>query len=263
MSAATPITFVVPIAANGREILESNFLASPCLRSTHPHEIIIQENFSSAARAYNDALGKSTNDLVVFCHSDIFLPEPWISQLQQALDCLEVQDPRWGVLGCGGINPDGSGGGHIYSSGLGITGEPFEQPRAVQTLDEIVLVLRKSSGLRFDESLPHFHMYGADICLRAATMGMRSYVIDVFCIHNTHQYLIMPKEFYECLSHIKRVWKESLPIQTTCIRITRLNIPLYKRKLHDVYLRYIRKKEFSGTRVKDVSRLYKEICTRS
>ena len=69
---------------------------------------------------------------------------------------------------------------------------------AVQTLDEIVLILKKSSGLRFDDSLPHFHFYGTDICLRAAQRGMRSYAISAFCVHNTHQTLVLPEEFYEC-----------------------------------------------------------------
>ena len=260
MSASSPITFVV--AVNRRDLLESNFLASPCFRGPHPHQIIVQENFSSAAKAYNDGLDKSTNDLIVFCHQDVFLPEPWISQLQRMLDHLKIQDPQWGVLGCAGVNVDGPVGGHVHSSGLGIIGEPFEQPRAVQTLDEIVLIIRKSSGLRFDDRLPHFHMYGADICLRAAKMGMRSYVIDAFCIHNTDHNLILGKEFYECCGHMKRVWKDYLPIQTTCIKITRFNIPLFMKRMREVYQRYIRREETKGTRSKNVSQLYNEICPR-
>jgi hypothetical protein len=260
MSPLAPITFVV--AVNTREILDANFLASPCLQGPHAHQIIIQENFSSAAKAYNDAIDKSLNDLIVFCHADVFLPENWISKLEQALNYLAVHDPKWGVLGCGGMNPDGTGWGHIYSTGLGVTGEPFEKPGLVQTLDEIVLILRKSSGLRFDDTLPNFHMYGTDICLRAAKIGMKSYTIDAFLIHNTHQNLILAKEFYESASHIKRVWKDALPIQTTCIRLTRFNIPLYRRKLHEIYLRYIRRKEFDATRVKDVLRLHKQIGAR-
>ena len=250
------ITFAV--AVNSREVFENNFLASPCLRASH-HPILVQR-FDSAARAYNDALDKSVNDLMVFCHADIVLPQSWLLQLQRALDHLQGRDPAWGVLGCAGVTQDGSFWGHVYSSGLGIFGKPFEAPERVQTLDEIVLILRKSSGLRFDESLPHFHLYGADICLRAAKRGMKSYAISAFCIHNTHQNLILPKEFYECCKHIKRVWKDCLPIQTTCIRITRFNLPIYKRRLREAYLRYIRRKEVGGTRVGNVQRLLEELA---
>jgi hypothetical protein len=261
MSARTPVTFV--IAVNDRGLLERNFLMSPCLRDLDSHEIIIQENFTSAASAYNDAIDRAANDLIIFCHQDILLPKAWLTQLQAALDYLGVLDPHWGVLGSYGKTQDGRGWGYVYSSGRDVIGEPLQEPVAVQTLDEIVLILRKSSGLRFDQSLPHFHFYGADICLRAAKRGMKSYAISTFCIHNTHQTLVLPREFYECCRHIKQVWKEYLPIQTTCIRVTRLNCQVYSRQLRECYLRYIRRKEYGGTRVHDTLSLLEQFATRA
>ena len=250
MSITPNVTFAV--AVNSRQLLEHNFMQSPCFRKPHDYQILIQENFSSAAAAYNDAIDNSRNDLIVFCHQDVFLPENWLSQLDEALNYLEATDPRWGVLGSYGKTVDGRGWGHVYSSGRGVIGEPLNQPVPIQTLDEIVLILRKSSGLRFDESLPHFHLYGADICLRAAKKGMKTYAISAFCIHNTHQYLVLPDEFYECCRYIRRSWNESLPIQTTCIRLTKFNVPLYARRLREAYLRHVRRKVVGGTRVSDV-----------
>jgi hypothetical protein len=249
MSTRNPITFV--IAVNNKTLFEHNFLASPCLGQLQGQEILVQENFSSAAKAYNDAIDRATNDLIVFCHQDIVLPDAWPSQLQRALDDLAVADPQWGVLGSYGKTQDGRGWGYVYSSGRDVIGEPLHRPVAVQTLDEIVLILRKSSGLRFDDSLPHFHFYGADICLRAAKRRRKSYAVSTFCIHNTHQTLVLPKEFYECCTHIKQVWKDCLPIQTTCIRVTKFNFPVYSRRLREFYLRHIRRKECGGTRVQD------------
>lgn len=249
MSAPTPVTFVV--AVNNRDLFEHNFLASPCLGQSLNHQILIQENFSSAAKAYNDAITRAANDLIVFCHQDILLPEAWLSQLQRALDDLAVVDPKWGVVGSYGKTQDGRGWGYLYSSGRGVIGEPLERPVAVQTLDEVVLILRKSSGLRFDDSLPHFHFYGADICLRAAKREMKSYAISSFCIHNTRQTLVLPKEFYECCRHIKQVWKNYLPIQTTCVRITKFNVSLYSRRLREFHLRHIRRRECGGPRIQN------------
>src|SRR6187549_3260246 len=97
MSSRNPITFVVSV--NNTALFKDNFLASPCLGQLEGHEILVQEGFSSAAKAYNDALDRAANDLIVFCHQDILLPEPWMCQLQRALDQLEVIDPKWGVLG--------------------------------------------------------------------------------------------------------------------------------------------------------------------
>jgi hypothetical protein len=257
-----PITFVA--AVNSRGVLENNLLASPCLRKPHPHQIIIQEGYSSAAKAYNDAIGKSQNDLLVFVHQDVIFPDPWLSQLWAALNVLESDDPNWGVLGCGGTDGDGVGRGHLYSSGLGVLGEPFERPTPIRVLDEIVLILRKSSGLRFDDALPHFHLYGTDICLRAEGVGRENYVIPAFCIHNTHQGLVLPDEFYQCCNHIRRVWKDSLPIQTPCIRVTRSNLPVYSRRLLELYLRYVRRKavDVDGTRVNDVPQLIEALSAK-
>jgi hypothetical protein len=249
MRTAGPITFV--IAVNNREVFEQNFLASPCLKLSLDHQILIQENFTSAAEAYNDAIDRSANDLIVFCHQDVILPNVWLSQLQRSVEDLSTSDPKWGVLGSYGNTQNGSGWGHVYSSGEGTIGDPLERPAVVQTLDEIVLILRRSSGLRFDNSLPHFHFYGTDICLRAAKRAMKSYAIPGFCIHNTNQTLVLPHEFYECYSHIKRVWKEYLPIQTTCIKITKFNIPAYIRRVRECHLRYVRHTKFGGTRVED------------
>jgi len=248
------------VAVNNREIFDSNFLASPCLREPHPHQILVQEGFQSATQAYNDAIAKSSNDLIIFCHQDILLPENWFSLLDRALGELQTTDPKWGVIGPYGKTQDGRGWGHVYSSGRNVIGEPFERPIPIQTLDEIVLILRKSSGLRFDEHLPHFHFYGADICLRAAKMGMKSYAISAFCIHNTVQPLVLPREFYDCCKYVRREWSAYLPIQTTCVRITKSNFPLLRRRLKEAYLRYIRHKVLGGARVQNSRELLEHLA---
>ncbi len=148
------ITFVV--AVNDHKILGDNFLASPCFIGDHNHEILVQEHWESAAKAYNEAIDRATNDLIVFCHQDIILPRPWVGQVLEAVDYLHTNSPRWGVLGCYGVTASDQARGYVYSSGIGLMGEPLPRPAPVQTLDEIVLVLRKSADLRFDETLPNF-----------------------------------------------------------------------------------------------------------
>jgi hypothetical protein len=256
MADTKSITFV--IAVNNKNVFESNFLASPCLNGSHPHQILVQEGFSSASIAYNDAIDRSTNDLIVFAHQDMIFPEFWLLDLQRALDSLQQTDPEWGVLGCYGVTLD-EGRGYIYSGGLGVMGKPTDRPGPVQTLDEIVLILRKSSGLRFDDRLPHFHFYGADICMTAAARGLKSYAITAFCIHNTQQIFILPKEFYESYRYMKCKWKNSLPISTTCVTITRFDFYTYQRRLLELYLRFIRRKETGAVRVKDGRALLAEL----
>jgi hypothetical protein len=251
-----PVTFVV--AVNKRDVLEKNLLLSPCLRGLHSHQVIFQENFSSATAAYNDAIDKSVNDVIIFCHQDMFFPSAWMAQFQRTLELMQSKDPNWGVLGCWGAARDGQYHGYVYSSGLGLIGRPSE-PVEIQTLDEIVLVLRKSSGLRFDDKLPHFHLYGTDICLRAGKLGMKCYAMSAVCVHNTYQDFNLPPEFFECCDYVRRVWRESLPIQTPCIRITNTNIPVYTRRLKQIYFKHIRRKEQKTMRVADVVRLFDEL----
>jgi hypothetical protein len=257
MSKPREFTFVV--AVNNRDVFETHFLASPCLGAPHAHEVLVQEGFKSASQAYNDAIDRARNDFIVFVHQDVILPERWLDQLESSLDYLEENDPQWGVLGCYGETRSQGGRGYVYSSGLGIIGQASEHPMPVQTLDEIVLVLRKSSGLRFDGNLPHFHLYGTDICLRAEQLGRKNYALSAFCIHNTNQGYVLPKEFYECYWRIRGTWKSQLPIQATCIRITRSNLLFYKRKLQEIYLRSMRRSECGEVRSHDVPSLLKEV----
>ncbi len=236
-------------------------LASPCFRDSDEYQILIQEGFSSAAKAYNDAIDKSENDLIVFVHQDIFLPESWIRDLKRSLNLLNIYDPEWGVIGAYGETVDDNGRGYVYSTGLGILGKRFMRPTPVQTLDEIVLIFRKSSGLRFDDRLPHFHMYGADICLTAEKKGKKNYAVCAFCIHNTRTSFFLPKEFYESYRFVKRKWKNDLPIRTTCVRISRFDRDVYARRFGELYFRYIGRNDLESSRTEDVGKLITDVNT--
>jgi hypothetical protein len=94
-------------------------------------------------------------------------------------------------------------------------------------------------------------------------MGMKSYAISAFCIHNANLQLILPKEFYECCRHIQTVWKGYLPIQTTCVKITALNLPVYWRRLKELHLKYIRRKGGGEKRLHDPLPLLKQFAGES
>lgn len=257
MQSVRPLTFVV--ASNDRRVLEDNFLASACLYEPRPHQVIIQEGFSSASRAYNDAIEKAQNDIIVFAHQDVIFPAEWISDLERSLRDLQRRDPDWGVIGCWGASRDDWGVGWLYSTGLGMLGRAFDSPQPVQTLDEAILVIRKSSGLRFDSELPHFHLYGTDICLRAEAIGRKRYVVPAFCVHNTRQILVLPPEFYECYWYIRRLWKDRLPVQTPCIRITRSNFSAHVRKVREALLRRTGRDRFAARRAENVDQLLSQV----
>lgn len=247
------ISFIIPVS--NEEILHQNFLASELFQSQGWHQMIFQKNFDSAGKAYNDGMKRSYYEMVICCHQDVLLPANWLVDLKRSLDYLAHHDPNWGVLGCYGVTQKGHHVGHLYSHGWGVLGKPFDTPIEVQTLDEVVLIVRKSAGLRFDEGLPHFHLYGTDICLQAQQIGLKCYAISAFCIHNTNQIVELPDQFFDCYFYLKKKWYRQLPIYASCITISKSNHDLYRRKIKLWFHKTFRHQPQPIARLKDPSQI--------
>jgi hypothetical protein len=201
--------------------------------------------------------------VVVFIHQDVYLPEPWLDQLASSIHFLASRQINWGVLGSFGSHPNAPGGlGRVFTTGLGSHGNVISEPTPVETLDEIVLVVRKSSGLRFDEKLPHFHMYGVDICMSARSVGLGSYAIPATCVHNTNQLIDLPTEFVQCYQHIKRKWVSALPIAASCITVSRFDLDLRRRSLRRLLDRALGLSAKPLPRVQDPRQLMNEPVAR-
>lgn len=244
--------FTLVAAVNSRKTLESNLLASPALKSDQLVEMLFKEGAASASQAYNAALDEAQGDIVVFVHQDIYLPENWFETVARSIEALDARNVPWGVLGSFGSRMDAHGGlGRVFTRGLGLHGNPISLPEKVDSLDEIVLILRKPSGLRFDANLPSFHMYGVDICMEARRMGLETFAIPAFCVHNTNQLLVLPEEFYDCYRHIKAKWHASLPIAASCMVVSEFDGALRKKQLEEWVARLLRKRRTPMRRVDD------------
>lgn len=216
--------FSIVVLVNDEDIYKNNILSSPLFKNNNIFEIIPKYNYPSASIAYNEGIDSAKTDLIVFAHQDVIFPGDWDKYLFDAINKLEEFDQDWGVLGCFGVKDDGEGVGFLYCNGNGkILGKLFQKPTEIQTLDEVVLVVKKSSGIRFDEKLPNFHFYGTDICLIAKDIGKKSYAIPAFILHNSNKHNKFPKEFFVCHSYIVNKWKKYVPIYTTCVRISGRN----------------------------------------
>lgn len=243
-------------ATNNEQVLKSCLLSSPEIGSAA--EVILQRGFSSAASAYNAGIEKAKTDILVFPHQDVYLPQGWVAAVENAVAAVSTRDRRWAVLGIWGVERSGEGVGNLYCAGLGQRlGEAFAAPKEVRSLDEVLLIVRKSSGIRFDESLPGFHMYGTDICQEANRQGMKSYAISAFCIHNTNGYKLLPWGFWKCYLMMRRKWKSELPITTSCAKITRGCWPMFQWNFKQA-VNILLKRHKPGKRVADPGRLYRE-----
>ena len=252
-------SFTLVAAVNNRRMLQENLLASPGVVGQESLEFLSREGFTSASLAYNSAIDDASADILVFVHQDIYLPAGWFPRIHHAIQTLEAAGVRWGVLGAFGSRKGASGGlGRVFTNGMGLHGNAINSPEPVETLDEIVLILRKSSGLRFDPDLPHFHMYGVDICLSARQAGLTNFAIPAFCVHNTHQILDLPSEFYLCYRFIKRKWSRYLPIFASCMTVTRFDGELRRKQLEEGFARVFRRSRKPLQRVADPRSLLPE-----
>ncbi len=246
-------------AVNNEQVLKANLLASPAMAGAA--EIILQRNYASAATAYNAAISRARSDLLVFVHQDVYLPASWRESLEEALGELAVRQPKWGVLGAWGLQPSGRGAGYLYCNGLQEKiGRPDKGLVEVRTLDEVILILRKSSGLLFDENVPGFHLYGTDICLEAARRGMKSYAFSAMCIHNTSGYKLLPWSFWRCYFRLRRKWREQLPIPASCVDLTYWCWPAVRWNLAKAASFLRRRQPPGGRRVDDPAKLYRELA---
>jgi len=222
--------YCVVAAVNNDVILAQNLADSPMLLGGM--EFIAQRDYSSATVAYNSGLDATASDVIIFAHQDVYFPQPWFTQLQAGIRAIEQTDDKWGVIGVYGVTDTGSHFGHCWSSGLGtVLGGKFTQPQQVVSIDELVIILRRSSGLRFDENLPGFHLYGTDIVKTSLASGSRAYVIHAPVVHNSNPVETLSGAYSDAYRYMQGKWKESLPVPTTVVPVTRFGYPLMRYKL--------------------------------
>lgn len=224
--ADTSLTVVTPV--NNEEVLKNNLMASPLLKESKV-PLVIKRDYPTAAIAYNEGIEEAKSDIIIFVHQDVYLPCGWERKLFTAIQCLEFRKIKWGVLGVIGAASDGRCVGGAWSNGLQrkIVTE-FVSTTPVRSFDEIVLVVRKSSGLRFDEGLPGFHLYGTDIAQLSLQAGLGAYVFDGPVIHNPVWRKTLGKSYIEGWRYLQRKWKSELPIYTLVLPITRTPWPLLR-----------------------------------
>jgi SAM-dependent methyltransferase len=199
---------------SNEQILEANFLSSPCLRGASPHEVRLIHNPKSAADGLNDGLKQAKNEVVVCVHQDVYLPEGWVERFWQQYNLAHKHFSPVGVLGVYGVHRDNafmSRAGHVIDRDH-VLKEDEPLPACVDSLDELLLAVPKAAGLEFDPALG-FHFYGADICLVAQQRGLRAVAVDALCFHNTIHVGLAPS-FYESARTFTAKWGKKLPLVT-------------------------------------------------
>ena len=216
--------FDIAAACNSEAILAANLARSPLIGATRLH---CEWNAPSAAIAYNRALDATGAEIVVFAHQDVYFPKGWDALLHRRITEVAAHDPNWALIGAFGVGLDGAHWGPVWSSSLGqIVGRVPDAPVLVQSYDEMVIILRRASGLRFDEGLPGWHMYGTDIVAQARASGLGAWAVSLPCIHNDRFHGTLGPDYTECYRAMQRKWAGQLPLRTPITKISRSGLHL-------------------------------------
>jgi len=211
----------VVAAVNDEASLARNLAASPILAEGRAEAHYVR-GAPSASIAYNAGLDAVGVDIVIFAHQDVYLPASFEAGLRRAAATLDRIDPDWAVAGIVGIDEALTHAGRAWSSGLGrAIDNARPEPVRAHSIDEMVMVIRAASGLRFDPKLPHFHLYGTDIVQIARAAGLGAWILDLPVVHNSRFVSRLGLRFAAAYRHLQRKWRDRLPIRTPILWITR------------------------------------------
>lgn len=215
-------TFTVVCVYNSEATLEK-YLRPGLLRQTAPFELRLVDNrshqFSCAADALNHGAEDVVTDYVLFVHQDVELLTPtffemasvYLSRLPQ-LGVAGVVGARRGddatlLLG-GCLQGDGD------ASGFGPT---YDEPLAVQTVDEMLLIVPRAwfQQLKFDSRVcSAWDLYGVDYALSCAERGRQVVVLPLPVRHASWGKLRCA--YFDSLASVQRKHPEVPIVHTTC-----------------------------------------------
>jgi len=222
----TVSTIDLAAAVNNRTVLANCLERSPDVASGSL-PLRIYEGFGSAGAAFERAFAESSADVLVLAHQDVYLPVGFLEGLHAQLAQLEAIDPRWAVAGIIGLDAAGVLTGQAWSSGLKrMLGERVATPTPAVTLDELLLIVRRGSGIAFDPALPGFHMYAGDIVQTARSRGLRAYVVDGPVVHHSRPVVRLDAGYRRAYAYMQRKWRDDLPIPNLICTIKRSSLSL-------------------------------------
>lgn len=217
-----------------------NYVAGSLFKSKTKlnYEIIPIFNFGnpySASQALNIGIDRARSDIVVLCHQDVLFYEDWVDMLFERISEVEKRTKKWGVLGTAGISKrdDTVGVVHNMKGSLQWQASKRATYYPVQTVDEHCMIIRKSSGLRFDEKiLDGWHFYGPDVCLDALSKGFMNFGILCPLVHDSASGSLMSgkREFMRLLNALAKKWRPQFPtIRTPTSIIRRRSVRTFVR----------------------------------
>lgn len=156
--------------------------------------IFNDNNIFSASIAGNIALESSKTRYLMYVHQDVSFTD---SSGRKLYDALANKSDDVAIVGAAGVdatttiddidkwrNNPGHEVGVVMNSIGEIVWDGCKNPKLVHTIDEMLIVLDRSTHIRFDPTIHGFHFYGFDICLQARSAGYDVMATDLSCKHH-------------------------------------------------------------------------------
>lgn len=169
--------------------------------------------YPSAGAALNEGARQAKNDVVAFVHQDVVLHS--LTALEEAAGMI-MTDPGIGILGAIGVDAGDRLIGRIRDRVVRV-GAPAATPQDVESLDEVLLVVRRAQ-LMSEPLSEHprlaWHAYGVEYCARMRRRGLRAVALDIPLTHNSLTTNL--KDLDLAHAYVGQLHRELLPLRTTC-----------------------------------------------
>lgn len=230
------MNIIVAAAVNEADTLAQCLARSPDIVAGRL-QLRTYSDYPSAGAAYNAALDASAGaDIIIFVHQDVYLPAGALDTLEAQLAALSRRAPAWAIAGVIGGTAARHLIGETWCSGhQRLLGARIAEPVEVVTLDELLLIVRVASGLRFDPQLPGFHLYGADAILTAQASGHSAWVIDLPVVHHSCPEISLGGGYLSAYRYMQRKWRKALPVYNLVCPLER---SLWRYALTEARLRW-------------------------
>jgi hypothetical protein len=173
--------------------------------------------FASAGAALNHGASRARHAVVVFVHQDVYLHS--LTAIEEVAAMLVRRDDI-GVHGAVGIAADGRIIGRIRDRVV-LVGEPSCEPACVDSLDEVLFMVRRATILEqplAEEADLAWHAYAVEYGLRMRAQGR---LVTAGSIPLTHNSLSVNLERLDSAHRAVAIrYPSALPLRTTCGVIT-------------------------------------------
>lgn len=171
------------VASHHYPTLRDNLGAT--IRGVGDDEVVVVENATSIAAAYNEGQSRATQPVRCYVHHDVQILDP--KRLREELLTFTAHAGIVGVIGSRDLTLpwwDGATLGSVVDARMGLLN--FGPGGVCQTLDG--LLLATAHDVEWDETIPGWHGYDYDACRQLTARGLPNWCLDdghQLVFHNT------------------------------------------------------------------------------